>query len=65
MTAANKEDLERAAVLQRAKSFSGEENPLYCAHTHQRRGTGFFYNSVELIHCFECGGWQSVRSVIL
>ena len=42
MSAANKEDLERAAVLQRAKSFSGEENPIYCSHTHQRRGTGFF-----------------------
>lgn len=65
MTVADKEDLERAAVLQRAKSFSGEENPRYCSHSHQRRGTGVFYNSVELIHCLECLGWQSVRSVIL
>ena len=65
MTIADKEDLERTAVLQRAKSFSGEENPRYCSHTHQRRGTGVFYNSVELIHCFECLGWQSVRRAIL
>ena len=65
MTVADKEDLERAAVLQRAKSFSGEENPIYCVHTHQRRGTGVFYNSVELIHCLECLGWQSIRRVIL
>lgn len=65
MTDADKEALERAAVLQRAKTFSGEENPKYCSHVHQRRGTGIFYNSVELIHCFECLGWQSVRRVIL
>lgn len=65
MTVADKETLERAAVLQRAKTFSGEENPRYCSHTHQRRGTGVFYNSVELIYCLECHGWQSVRSVIL
>lgn len=65
MTVETKEALERAAVLQRAKTFSGEENPSYCSHTHQRRGTGVFYNSVELIHCLECRGWQSVRRVIL
>lgn len=65
MTVADKEALERAAVLQRAKTFSGEENPRYCSHVHQRRGTGVFYNSVELIHCLECLGWQSVRRVIL
>ena len=65
MTIADKEALERAAVLQRAKSFSGEENPRYCSHIHQRRGTGIFYNSVELIQCLECLGWQSIRRVIL
>lgn len=65
MTVETKEALERAAVLQRAKTFSGEENPSYCSHVHQRRGTGVFYNSVELIHCLECRGWQSVRRVIL
>ena len=65
MTVADKEALERAAVLQRAKYFSGEENPRYCSHTHQRRGTGIFYNSVELIQCLECLGWQSIRRVIL
>ena len=65
MTDADKEALERAAVLQRAKSFSGEENPRYCFHIHQRRGTGIFYNSVELIQCLECLGWQSIRRVIL
>ena len=65
MTDADKEALERAAVLQRAKSFSGEENPRYCSHIHQRRGTGIFYNSVELIQCLECLGWQSIRRVII
>ena len=65
MTDADKEALEHAAVIQRAKTFSGEENPRYCSHVHQRRGTGVFYNSVELIHCLECRGWQSVRRVIL
>ena len=55
----------RLTVLERATIFSGENNPKYCRCKHQRRYTGVFFNSVELIHCLSCHGWQSVRSVIL
>lgn len=51
------------AILERAKVFKGEE-PHLCTHTHQRTGTGVFYNSLGILQCLECKGWQSIRSVI-
>ena len=55
----------RLEMLSRVSAFSGTLAVHACTHTHQRRGTGIFYNSVELIHCLQCLGWQSVRRVIL
>lgn len=55
---------ERLAFLNQAKSFSEEVNPRACECTHQRWYTGIFYNSVEMIQCLTCKGWQSIRRVI-
>ncbi len=56
---------ERAEMLNRAKVFSGEEDPQECTHKHSRRMTGVFYGSVQLIHCLQCKGWQNMKSAIL
>jgi hypothetical protein len=52
-------------ILDRARVFSGEAQVTLCTHQHRRRGTGIFYNSVGLIHCLECKGWQHARSAIV
>lgn len=54
----------RLEMLQRVKVFTGEENPHSCSHTHKRRYTGVFFNSVEVILCLTCQGWQREREVI-
>lgn len=54
----------RLEMLSRVSAFSGTLAVHACTHTHQRRGTGIFYNSVEALQCFQCGGWQHIRSVI-
>lgn len=62
---AAKQAQDRLQLLQQAQTFSEEANPTSCECVHQRRYTGVFYNSVELIHCLACKGWQSIRRVIL
>lgn len=54
----------RLQMLRRVAVFAGQDNLKACSHVHQRRGTGIFYNSVEALQCFQCGGWQHIRSVI-
>lgn len=54
----------RLEMLSRVSAFSGTLAVHACTHTHQRRDTAIFYNSVEALQCFQCGGWQHIRSVI-
>lgn len=54
----------RLELLSRVSAFSGTLAVHACTHTHQRRDTAIFYNSVEALQCFQCGGWQHIRSVI-
>lgn len=44
--------------------FSGEERPRLCRHKHKLAGTGVFYQSVGLIQCATCSGWQKIRKPI-
>ena len=55
----------RLQFLDRVHKFTGEPNPVECNHTHQRYGTGVFFNSVQALKCLECGNWQEIRRVIL
>lgn len=50
--------------LTRVRLFSGEENPKLCHCDHKLQGTGVFFQSVKLIQCATCKGWQKVRKPI-
>ena len=50
--------------IKQVKVFSGEENPKVCECDHQLQGTGVFYQSVKLIQCAKCKGWQSIRKPV-
>ena len=52
--------------LNRVRSFSQEEKPTLCTCEHKLQGTGgVFYQSVLLIHCHNCKGWQDVRKPVI
>lgn len=51
-------------TLEKAKVFSGDENPKMCDCDHKLQGTGVFYQSVKLIQCTTCKGWQSIRKPV-
>lgn len=54
-----------ASLLERVKQFSGEPNPRECKHDHQLQGSGaVFFQSVKLLRCELCGGWQSIRKPV-
>ena len=55
----------RLQFLTRVHKFTGEPNPAECNHTHQRFGTGVFFNSMQVLKCLDCGKWQEIRRVIL
>lgn len=55
----------RLQFLARVHKFTGEPNPAECIHTHQRYGTGVFFNSMQVLKCLDCGNWQEIRRVIL
>lgn len=48
----------------KAASFSGENSPKVCEHDQKLQGTGVFYQSVGLIQCTDCKGWQLIRKPI-
>lgn len=50
----------------RVKAFTGKDEPVYeCQHKHKLQGTGaIFYQSVGLLQCGLCGGWQEIRKGI-
>ncbi len=51
-------------LLERVRLFSGEKDPRECTCPHQLAGTGVFYQSVGLIQCAACKGWQLIRKPI-
>ena len=48
----------------KAAAFSGENTPKVCEHDHKLMGTAVFYQSVGLLQCAECKGWQLIRKPI-
>lgn len=48
----------------KAAAFSGEDAPKICYREHKLQGTGVFYQSVGLIQCADCKGWQLIRKPI-
>lgn len=51
-------------LFQRARAFSGEENPKECHCKHKLQGTGVFFQSSGLIKCAACKGWQEIQKPI-
>ena len=46
-------------------AFAGDEHPHRCRHKHRLQGTGaVFYQSVGLLQCSRCGGWQKIKKPI-
>ena len=46
-------------------AFAGDERPHRCRHKHRLQGTGaVFYQSVGLLQCSRCGGWQKIKKPI-
>lgn len=48
----------------RVRWFTGEDDPKECRCDHKLQGTGVFFQSVQLIQCAGCKGWQAVRKPI-
>lgn len=51
-------------LLERVRLFAGEKEAKECVCDHQLAGTGVFYQSVGLIQCADCKGWQLIRKPI-
>ena len=56
-------------LAERVKTFTdwqpGQPVPATCGCDHKLQGTGaVFYQSVGLIQCANCSGWQRVRKPI-
>ena len=51
-------------IIERIKFFTQETDPKICAGSHQLIGTGVFYQSVGLIQCNKCKGWQAIRKPV-
>lgn len=47
------------------QSFADVQNPTECQHKHKLSGTGgVFYQSMLLLYCTHCKGWQDIRKPI-
>lgn len=47
------------------KEFAEEEHSKECSHKHKLQGTGaIFYQSVGLLQCSICEGWQFIRKPV-
>lgn len=51
-------------LQERVRIFAGEPNPKECRCDHKFQGTGVFFQSVGLIHCPTCRGWQLIRKPV-
>lgn len=56
---------DHAGVLDRVKTFSGEDSPTVCLCDHKLQGTGaVFFQSIGSLKCTRCKGWQFIRKPI-
>lgn len=39
--------------------------PIECGCKHKLLGTGVFFQSVGLIYCLTCNGWQEIKNPIV
>lgn len=52
-------------LLERVRAFSEEQHPVECTCEHRLQATGaVFYQSVGLLQCSRCNGWQLIRKPI-
>ena len=52
-------------LLEAAAAFSEEAHPNECHCDHKLQSTGaIFFQSVGLLHCSVCRGWQKIRKGI-
>ena len=52
-------------IAERVTDLTGDPQPHGCDCDHKLQGTGgVFYQSVGLLYCACCGGWQEIRSQI-
>ncbi len=51
--------------IEKIRVFSGEQHPKACGCDHKLQNTGaVFYQSLGLLQCAICGGWQVIRKPI-
>ena len=56
---------ELANFMDQVRSFSGEVSPSLCVCDHKLQNTGaVFYQSMKVLQCSNCNGWQQVRKPI-
>lgn len=49
-------------LLEAVQAFAEEVNPRICTCDHKLQGSGaVFFQSVGLLHCSVCRGWQLIR----
>lgn len=52
-------------LLEAARDFSEEVQPKECTCDHKLQSTGaVFFQSVGLLHCSVCCGWQLIRKPV-
>lgn len=52
-------------VASMVTTFTGDQIPIACDCSHKLQGTGgVFYQSVGLLQCTKCWGWQAIREPI-
>ena len=52
-------------LIEKVRVFSGEQHPKVCGCDHKLQNTrAVFYQSIGLLQCAICGGWQVIRKPI-
>lgn len=52
-------------LTEAARAFSDEAHPKSCRHKHQLQDSGaVFFQSVGLLYCSRCKGWQLIRKPV-
>lgn len=53
------------SLLEAVRAFSEETCPKVCRHKHRLQSSGaVFFQSVGLLNCSKCRGWQLIRKPI-
>ena len=55
----------KGTLRQQVARFSGDKRITLCRHKHKLQGTGaVFFQSVGLLQCAKCRGWQKIEKGI-